>query len=200
MKATTLTISIKESGKFKEVGKLEYFLPLLADFGISAEHAADEKGQPVLTDDGLPVYKRPEDNFIQSALVAATKVLVRNRIDNATATVKPGMVIPSTVAQLVEETERTGNGAALVVIANAKKDFAAWVASLGKSANAQALLNQLFANKNSLALQSPDNKGKMLGYISDFAASLEAAKLEAYQRYLESLMAVCQSSTEAEDF
>lgn len=192
----SMEISVKKDSKHVKVGDVSYMLPLLSAFGLTHEQATDDKGA-ALFEDGIPVYKDEAANWLQSAVAAYIKVQVRNRIDNKTAKPKAGCSIPLTMQEILAVSERAGNGAALQVITQAKKDFAAWVASLGKSEKAQALLNTLFGNKNSLAVQDAANKAKMVGYLSDFAESLDADKLAAYQRYIETLLTIC--TTEEED-
>jgi hypothetical protein len=199
MLALIMTISKKESNKYVEVGKISYYCPTLEAFGYQPELALDAEGRPLI-EEGLPVYKTDSDNWLMGAVHAAVKALVRNRLVSGTAVLKPGLSIPATMADLTAESERTGNGAYLKVIADLRKQFGAWVASLGKSQGAQALLTSLFANKSALAVQSPDNKAKMAGYIADFAASLEPEQLEAGQRYLQGLLDTCAADVDADDF
>lgn len=187
-----ITISQKIDNKYSPVGTCEYVLPTLAAFGYEAKIVG--------TDDetGWPQYEKDADNWLLAAIDAQIKSIVRNRIDNTTATLKPGATIPMTLAEITAETERSG--AALKVIAEAKRDFAAWTASLGKSAAAQALLSQLFGNKMAIQLRSPEDKTKFQNYLGDFAASLTEDKLNAYQRYLDSLLAAAQTEIVADDY
>jgi len=195
----SMTVSKKEGNKHVEVGKVEYFVPTLAAFGLASEQAVTEAGQPMV-DEGLPVYKAEADNWLMSAIHASVKAMVRNRLISGTADLKPGQTIPQTLAEITAETERSGNGAYLKVVADLKKLFAAWVAGLGKSAGTQVLLNNLFGSKTALSLQSTDVKQKIAGYIADFAETLDPAQLEAGQRYLQSLLDVCSAEVSADDF
>lgn len=194
-----MTISKKEDKKHVEVGKVEYFLPLLATFGISAEQDTGEDGKP-LYEDGIPVYKLDHFNWLQSAIHAQVKVATRNKLEPGTATLRPGLTIPDTLEAITAEGDRAGNAAALKQVADLKKAFAAWVAGLGKSAQAQQLLNSLFGSKQSLMLQDASTKGKMSSYIAQFAESLPAEQLEKGQRYLESLLTLCNQTIAADDF
>ena len=187
-----ITISQKIDGKYSPIGTAEYVLPLLSAFGIDAKVTGTDE------ETGCPVYELQEHNWLLSAIDQQVKSIVRNRIDNTTASLKPGQTIPLSLADLTAETERSG--AALKIIAEAKRDFAAWVASLGKSAAAQALLSQLFGNKQAIQLRAPADKAKFLTYLGDFAAQLSEDKLDAYQRYIDSLMAAAQTEIVADDF
>lgn len=188
----TITINQKVDGKYSPIGTCDYVLPTLAAFGYEAKVTGTDE------ETGWPVYERDFDNWVLAAIDAQIKSIVRNRIDNTTATLKPGAVIPMTLAEITAETERSG--AALKIIAEAKRDFASWVASLGKSAAAQALLTQLFANKQAIQLRAPEDKAKFQTYLTDFAASLEEDKLLAYQRYIDALLAAAQTEVVADDF
>ena len=194
----SMEISVKKDGKHVKVGDVSYMLPLLSAFGLTHEQATDDKGA-ALFEDGIPVYKDEAANWLQSAVAAYIKVQVRNRIDNKTAKPKAGCAVPMTMQEILAVSERAGNGAALQIITQAKKDFAAWVASLGKSEKARILLNTIFGNKDSLRVQDATNKAKMAGYLADFAESLDANKLAAYQRYIESLLEICQQTDDEED-
>lgn len=197
--ALSMVVSKKEGNKHVEVGKVAYYVPTLEAFGLAAEPATNEQGQPLL-EEGLPVYKKDSDNWLMGAVHASIKSLVRNRLVSGTADLKPGQTIPATLEEITAETERSGNGAYLKVIAELKKAFGLWVAGLGKSQGTQNLLNNLFSNKSALSVQSADNKTKVAGYIADFAASLEPAQLEAGQRYLQSLLDTCNAEVSADDF
>lgn len=187
-----MVINQKVDGKYKPVGTVQYVLPTLAAFGISAEVAGTDQ------ETGWPEYKTDEHTWLQAAIDSAVKAMVRNRIDNATASLKPGATIPVSLAEITAEGERSG--AALKVISEAKKDFAAWVAGLGKTQAACALLTQLFASKQAISLRPAGDKAKFAAYLSDFAGQLPEDKLAAYERYLDSLVQATQTELEATDF
>ena len=197
--ACLIEVNKKVDGKYAKVGDVTIHVPTLDCFGITAEQAKDKDGAP-LVDDGLPVYTTDEANWLQGAILAQVKAQARNKLVSGTAELKPGAKIATNFAELTAEGDRAGNGAALQAIRELKTLFAKWVAGLGKSAAAQALLNGLFGNKQALAVQAADNKAKMMQYVQDFAESLEEAQLEAGQKYLQSLLDVCASSVSADDF
>lgn len=197
--ACLIEVNKKVDGKYAKVGDVTIHVPTLDCFGITAEQAKDKDGAP-LVDDGLPVYTTDEANWLQGAILAQVKAQARNKLVSGTAELKPGAKIATNFAELTAEGDRAGNGAALQAIRELKTLFAKWVAGLGKSAAAQALLNGLFGNKQALAVQAADNKAKMMQYVQDFAESLEEAQLEAGQKYLQSLLDVCVSSVSADDF
>jgi hypothetical protein len=186
-------------GKYVPVGSIQMPFPTLADAGISAEQAKDEAGA-LLFEDGVPVYVSEEANWLQNAILAQVKAQARNKLVSGTATLKEGKTIATNWDELTAEAEGTGNPAALLAIRELKTAFGKWVSSLGKSQAAQTLLNTLFGNKQSLATQTTETKAKMVGYITEFAQTLDADALEKGKRYLDSLLAICETNADAEDF
>ena len=197
--ACLIEVNKKVDNKYVKVGDVTIHVPTLASFGITAEQAKDKEGA-LLIDDGLPVYITDEANWLQGAILAQVKAQARNKLVSGSADLKPGAKIATNFAELTAEGDRAGNGAALQAIRELKTLFAKWVAGLGKSAAAQALLNGLFGNKQALAVQAVDNKNKMAQYVADFAESLAPEALESGQKYLQSLLDVCSTSADASDF
>lgn len=197
--ACLIEVNKKVDNKYSKVGDVTIHVPTLACFNIQAEQAKDKEGT-LLVDDGLPVYTTDEANWLQGAILAQVKAQARNKLVSGSAELKPGAKIATNFAELTAEGDRAGNGAALQAIRELKTLFAKWVAGLGKSAAAQALLNGLFGNKQALAVQAVDNKNKMAQYVADFAESLAPEALESGQKYLQSLLDVCSTSADASDF
>lgn len=197
--ACLIEVNKKVDNKYSKVGDVTIHVPTLACFNIQAEQAKDKEGA-LLVDDGLPVYTTDEANWLQGAILAQVKAQARNKLVSGSAELKPGAKIATNFAELTAEGDRAGNGAALQAIRELKTLFAKWVAGLGKSAAAQALLNGLFGNKQALAVQAVDNKNKMAQYVADFAESLAPEALESGQKYLQSLLDVCSTSADASDF
>lgn len=199
MKQLKIEVNQKVNGKYSPVGEITIHVPTLDEVFEGVAISKDKEGKEVF-EDGLPVYEKDEHNWIQGAILAQVKAQARNKLVSKTADLKPGQKIAETWAELTAEGERVGNADALAAIREAKTDFAAWVASLGKSAAAQATMNTLFGNKAALSLQSDTNKQKVAKYVEDFAATLDEAKLERYMKYLESIQAACEATTEVDDF
>ena len=192
MQKLNMVVSKKVDGKFAEVGKLVFFAPALADFGIEAPVTGAD-------DEGVPTYATDALNWLQRSILAATKAQIRNKLVSGTADLKDGQTIPETLADLCAESEG-GSGAALEAIRAIKALWAKWVAASGKSAAAQTMLVTFFGNKQALATQSEATKGKVVGYIADFCGTLTEEQLTAGQRYIDSILGVASSVVEAEDF
>jgi hypothetical protein len=189
-----MPVTKAEGGKRVPVGEVEIFIPALDEFGIT--DAPTSTGE-----DGLPIYAKQEHNWLFGGVLAATKMQARNKLESGSIKVKDGQAIATTLAELLVESERGGNGEYLKAISQLKAKFGAWVATLGKSQKAQDLLKTLFTNKQALALQEEGNRKKFAGYIADFAETLDADTLAAAGRYLEGLVAAATAEqAEAEDF
>lgn len=200
--ATALAIEVNKKGadgKYNKLGEVKIFVPLLADAGIEAEQAKDAAGI-LMVEDGLPVYVDDYYNWIQGAMLAQTKAQARNKLVSGTATLKDGKVIADDWETITAEAEGVGNPAALLAVREIKAAFQKWVASLGKSAAAQGLLTTLFNSKQSLTVQSTENKAKMEGYVNDFADSLDADALTKGLRYITGVLDACKPIEDATDF
>jgi hypothetical protein len=174
-----------DKNEYQKVGDIVIPIPTLEAFGITAEHRARTEDDGA--DDGLPLYKDENLDWLFGAVVAQCKAQARNKLVSGTVTLKDGLKIAENFAELTAEGERRGNAEALKLAKEVQVAFASFVQGLGKSAQAQAVLVGLFRNKQALALQSDDNKTKFKKYLGDFAESLEEKDLERYQKVLTSV-------------
>ena len=200
----TIKMEVNKKGagnKYEKVGEVEIFVPTLSEIFPDAKIAVDKEGKPV-EEDGLPVYEDAKLNWVQGAIFAAVKAQARNKLKPGTATLKDNVSIAKDWDTLTAEGERVGNGDALAAVREAKAAFAEYVKGLGKSAAAMQTLNLLFANKQALALQSPENKAKMEAYVTEFATSMaeDETKFARYEKYIASILAACEVSADANDF
>lgn len=197
-------VSKKVPGQKKQekIGEMVYYVPTLEDAGLSGmERQKDDEGKDLINDEtGLPAYKAKEHNWVQNAIHAAVKAQARNKLVSQTANLKEGAKIATDWDELTAEAPGGGGGEALKAMHEVKDLFKKHVQSLGKSQKAQDTLNTLFSNPASLALQSEENRGKMEAYVTEFAATLDEAKLARYSKYLEKISAACSTEEEAEDF
>lgn len=207
-----MPVSTKIASKFSKVGEVTIYCPTLEDAGFQAERQPllDEKTKaPVFNEDGspafmfvenLPIYVEAAHNWIQEAMLAQVKAQARNKLVTKTANLKDGATIATDWPSLTAEGDRGGNGDALAATREVKEAFKKHVVSLGKSAKAQETLTTLFNSKQSLALQSPENKEKMVQYINDFVATVDDANMTRWMKYLEGVNAACAAQGEADDF
>lgn len=198
----TMDVAKKANGKHEKIGDVKIFVPSLEELGLSgAEQTVDKAGEAVF-EDGLPVYKDDRHNWVLGTVYAAVKAQARNRLVPGSVDLRDGATIADSVETLIAEGERgAGSAAALAVVRELKAKFADFVAGMGKSQAAQAILMSLFGSKVALATQSQVNKTKFAGYLADFAdKGLDTDLLEKGQRYLQSLIDICEREIEAEDF
>ena len=183
--------------EYEEVGKIKLPLPLLSDFGIVAELKKDEKdpAKDYIGEDGLPCYTDERLDWLFGAAVAQAKAQARNKLISGTAELKDGKKIAETMEELIAEGERVGNAEALKLRHEIRKSFAAFVGTLGKSAQTQAVLVGLFSNKEALALQDDINKGKFKAYLGQYADTLEETDLGRYAKFLGSVEDACAPGT-----
>lgn len=191
----------KATGKREPLGFVDIFVPTLADAGIKdAVQAVDEKKAPLFDDDGLPVYTADEHNWLQNSILAQVKSQARNRIVPQSLSLKDGAKIATNWEELTAESTGAGNPAALIANRELKGLFGAWVASLGKSAQAQTLITTLFGNRDALRSQDATTKDKMAAYVADFATTLSAEALTKYEKGIQTVLDICETTAEAEDF
>lgn len=174
--------------EYQKVGDIVIPVPTLAAFGIEAK--VKETGE-----DGLPVYEDDKLDWLFGAAVAACKAQARNKLVSGTADLKEGQKIAENFEELTAEGERKGNAEALKLQKEIVQSFGSFVQTLGKSAATQAVLLGLFRNKQALALQTDENKGKMKGYLSQYAETLSEQDLQRYSKYLTSVEEACAAGT-----
>lgn len=199
MQVITIDVSKKVNGKFAKQGEVQITVPLLKDIipFVATDIKKDDKGADMV-EDGLPVYVSDEANWVQSALLAQVKAQARNKLVSGTATLKEGLTIATDWASLIAEGVR-GGGEALAIAREAKAAFAEWMAKQGKSEAATNTVVTLFSNRAALQLQSAANKAKVKAYVESFAESItDEATLERLSKPIDSVMAACDSTEEAE--
>lgn len=171
-----------DKNEYQKVGDITIPVPTLEAFGVVAEHR--QRTEDDGPDDGLPLYKDQNMDWLFGAVVAQCKAQARNKLVSGTVTLKDGLKIAENFEELTAEGERRGNAEALKLAKEVQVAFASYVQGLGKSAQAQAVLVGLFRNKQALALQNDDTKTKFKKYLSEFADQLEEKDLERYAKTL----------------
>lgn len=199
MKSFNMVVSKKEevAGKaqYVEQGKIAVFYPLLSELGwenaaLNAEKPEDEEG--------FPVYADNKAQYVFDAILAAIKAQARNKLQPGTATLKDGQSIAETVEALLES-NTANRGDALAAVREMLAAFKTWLASTGKKEAVQAAVYSLAANRTGLSLQPAEKKAKFLGYITDFATTLDAEKAERFERPLKALEEAATSGDPLDD-
>jgi len=184
MKSYTMEVSKKENGAYVKQGEVEVFYPLLNELGLSVE--TDK-----FDDEGFPVYGDEKVQYVFDAVIAAVKAQARNKLVSGTATLKPGLVIASTVEELMESGGNKGD--ALAAVREFLAAFKTWLPSTGKSEKLQAAVYELARNKAAISLQSDDKKSKFAGYLAQFAETLSEEQAARFSRPLLALNEACES-------
>ena len=190
MQVYSLEVSKKVNGQYEKVGEVVVNYPLLSELGFDVEPSGKD-------DDGLPTYSDEKAQYVFDAVFAAVKAAARNKLVSGTATLKDGNKIAETVAELLTTGER--NGAALQNLRDLLSIFKEWVPSTGKDSKTQAALYDLVSNRKALGLASDVVKGKVAGYIAQFAESLNAEQAAKYERILVALNDACESVNALDD-
>lgn len=195
MKSYQMVVSKKEEVKgvvqYVEQGKIEVFYPLLSDLGFSVEPTKDDE-------EGFPVYEDSKAQYAFDAVLAAVKAAARNKLKPGTATLKDGASIASTLEELLEG-GGANRGDALAAVREMLAAFKTWLPSTGKKETVQAAVYDLAANRGGLKLQTADRKQKFLGYLSDFAETLNEAQAARFERPLKALEECCEAVDAADE-
>lgn len=182
--------------EYQKVGDIIIPIPSLESFGVVAEIRPRTEDDP---DDGLPLYKDEKMAWLYDAVVASCKAAARNKLVSGTIDLKENNKIAETFEELLAEGERRGNAEALKLAKEVQVSFASYVQTLNKTQQTQAVLVNLFRNKQALSLQPDENKAKMVAYVAGYAETLEEKDLERYKKYLTSVEEACKPGT-PEDF
>lgn len=178
-----------DKNEYQKVGEVVVPIPTLEAFGITAETRArtEDDGE----DDGLPLYKEQNIDWLFGAVVASCKMQARNKLVSGTAELKEGLKIAATFEELTAEGERRGNAEALKLAKEVVTSFTSYVQGLGKTAQTQAMLIGLFRNRQGLSLQPDTAKEKFKGYLSSYAETLSEEDLGRYQKILTAVEDAC---------
>lgn len=172
----TIEVSKKVGNKREKVGEVQVHIPTLADIDIIA------------ADDSLVAA------WVAKAIRAAALTEARNKLISGSAELKPGARIATTFEELATPAENSGE--ALREVSALKQEFAAYLATLGLSAKAQAVLGGLFGSPKSLALQPAGVREKMLARIEGFIEGATDGLTGAQERYLTRLADMDDSEDE----
>lgn len=200
MQVIPMVVSKRVDSKYVEQGKIDITVPLIADAAkhlVDAEIAKDKDGKEQI-EDGIPVYVSDIANWVQSAMLAYVKMGSRNKLIPGTATLKPGLTIPTNWEELCAESDRSNNGGALRLYAECREAFAKWASTLGKSEGTVKVMTSFFNNAKALELATSEHKAKMHAYVTQFAESLEEAELERFASPIQKVLD--NASSEVVDF
>lgn len=184
--------------------------PSLADFGITATQARDEKGVLQIGEDGIPVYADDKHDYLQQAIAASVAAKVRNYF-SGTIKAKPakedllsvlspdaGKQLPVDFETLTAESARSGE--ALKLRREAKADFEAFLQGKNKKANVVAALGELFYNSARVLGSASPKYVEALGmHCEEWSKGLTAEKQARFAPKLAELNESLNAAVESEE-
>lgn len=195
MNKYTMVVSKKEDGKYKEVGKVDVFFPLLSELGIAVEpekfEAPNDKGELVAcsadTPNAMPVYSDEKVQFVFEATWAAVKAMARNRLESGTANLKDGLKIAETVEELLE----AGGGRSGEALAARREFFASfktYLGTLGKAAAWVAGMSDIVSNVKNIPYQSQARKESIKSLMEGYVAQATAEAVAKYEKTIQQVL------------
>ncbi len=201
MNKYTMVVSKKEDGKYKEVGKVAVFYPLLSELGVAVEpekyEAPNDKGEMVActadTPDCFPVYADEKVQFVWEATWAAVKAMARNRLESGTANLKDGLKIAETVEELLEAGGGR-SGEALAARREFFSSFKTYLGTLGKSAAYVAGMFDIVSNVKNIPYQSPARKTAVKTLVEGYVAGATAEAVAKYEKTIQQVLDNCDAA------
>lgn len=195
MNKYTMVVSKKEDGKYKEVGKVAVFYPLLSELGIAVEpekfEAPNDKGEMVActadTPNAMPVYSDEKVQFTFEAVWAAVKAMARNRLESGTANLKDGLKIAETVEELLE----AGGGRSGEALAARREfftSFKTYLGTLGKAAAWVAGMSDIVSNVKNIPYQSQARKESIKSLMEGYVAQASAESVAKYEKTIQQVL------------
>ena len=147
---TTISETIEKGGKNerKEIGKIEYLVPMLDEFGLTGETKTDEDGEVTYTDQ--------KQEWLWNAVKAAVRSLLVSRLEPRSVKFREGYSAWTDFNSMVAT---SGNrGAALVLRREFITAFTGFIAKLGKSEKWSNAMVAFASNAKALAGTTGTNK------------------------------------------
>ena len=147
---TTISETIEKGGKKErqEIGKVEYLVPMLDEFGLTGDTKTDENGEVTYTDQ--------KQEWLWGAVKAAVRSLLVSRLEPRSVRFREGYTAWTDFATMVATSGNRGAGLALrrEFIAS----FTAFIAKLGKSEKWSSAMVAFASNAKALAGTTASNK------------------------------------------
>lgn len=181
-----------EQKQREKVGEVSYYAPTLKDVGINSEPTkVDEKT-------GELTYASDLENFVYGALLTAAKTAARNKLMPATATVRNGAKVPTTLAELIAPAETSGQ--ALIDRRALVSLFKTHLAGLQISEAARSVLLNFFEKPEFLATQQPDVLARLKARYMTFAEEVSEKLTDWQGNYLVNVIEGCDADASKLDF
>ena len=179
---TTISETVEKSGKKERqwVGKVEYLVPLLDEFGINAEYKTDDDGEVSYVDTKL--------DWLYGAVKAAVRSLLVSRLEPRSVKFREGYSAWTDFATMVAT---SGNrGAGLVLRREFIAAFTAFIAKLGKSEKWSNAMVGFASNAKALAGTTVGNKEVFQKNLNKFFDQLTEDEQEKFAGIIAELVKV----------
>ena len=180
---TAISETVEKGGKKErqEIGKVEYLVPLLDEFGINAEYKTDDKtGEVTYTDQKL--------EWLYGAVQSAVRSLLVSRLEPRSVKFREGYSAWTDFNSMVAT---SGNrGAALVLRREFISSFTSFIAKLGKSEKWSNAMVAFASNAKALAGTTVGNKEVFQKNLNKFFDGLTEADQEKFANIIAELAKV----------
>ena len=179
---TTISETIEKGGKKErqEIGKVEYLVPMLDEFGLTGETKTDENGEVTYTDQ--------KQEWLWGAVKAAARSLLVSRLEPRSVKFREGYSAWTDFNSMVAT---SGNrGAALVLRREFIASFTAFIAKLGKSEKWSNAMVAFASNAKALAGTTASNKEVFAKNLNKFFDQLTEADQEKFANIIAELAKV----------
>ena len=174
------TVKNGDKNERKEIGKVEYLVPMLDEFGISGETKTDSDNEVSYTDQKL--------DWLWSAVQAATRSLLVSRLEPKSVKFREGYSAWSDFQTMVAT---SGNrGAGLVLRREFISSFTSFIAKLGKSEKWSNAMIGFASNAKALAGTTVGNKEVFAKNLNKFFDQLADADQEKFSNIIAELAKV----------
>ena len=179
---TVISETVEKGGKKErqEIGKIEYLVPMLDEFGLTGETKTDEDGEVTYTDQ--------KQEWLWNAVKSAVRSMLVSRLEPRSTKFKEGYGAWTDFATMVAT---SGNrGAALVLRREFISSFTSFIAKLGKSEKWSNAMIAFASNAKALAGTTGTNKEVFQKNLSKFFDGLEEAAQEKFSGIIAELAKV----------
>ena len=179
---TTISETVEKGGKKErqEIGKIEYLVPMLDEFGLTGETKTDENGEVSYVDTKL--------DWLYGAVQSAVRSLLVSRLEPRSVKFREGYSAWTDFATMVAT---SGNrGAALVLRREFISSFTGFIAKLGKSEKWSNAMVAFASNAKALAGTTVGNKEVFQKNLNKFFDGLTEADQEKFANIIAELAKV----------
>ena len=179
---TTISETVEVGGKRErqEIGKVEYLVPMLDEFGITSETKTDDDGEVSYVDTKL--------DWLYCAVKAAARSLLVSRLEPRSVRFREGYTAWTDFNSMVAT---SGNrGAGLVLRREFISSFTSFIAKLGKSEKWSNAMVGFASNAKALAGTTVGNKEVFQKNLNKFFDQLAEADQEKFANIIAELAKV----------